>query len=307
VADFDSNSTIEDSLVSAMDAQDSGVTPEPTATQEPYTAPAQQESAPAPVESAPAKGNPAWEPLRTKLAPEAFSQIEPDLLEMDRLVQQRLTTLSQQQSALKGFERLAGQASPEQIEQQLQALAWMNANPKQLHEQLTAYLQQAGELEASGEPAPVGPDGQPEQFDITQHPRFQELAQQQAQLTQFFQQQQVAEQERQADSALETEIGQLKSAHPDLTDADVQEVMGRAYMRASQSGKAPSLEEAFADYDALRTRFMTTPRPGDSAPRLVPTSGGNPPAAPGQQRTVGQLSNREVEDVLADVLGRTLG
>ena len=81
----------------------------------------------------------------------------------------------------------------------------------------------------------------------------------------------------------------------------MKEIVNRALALSQQNpNRVVPLSEAADEFDSLRDRILSTPRPGDSAPKLLPTSGGNPGS--GQQRSVGELSRNETQDLIASYL-----
>ena len=84
---------------------------------------------------------------------------------------------------------------------------------------------------------------------------------------------------------------------------DMQEIIRTAAFLSSQSDKVVPLSVAADQFDALRERILTTPRPGDSAPKLLPTSGGSPSAQ--QNKSVGALSRNETQDLIAAFLSQS--
>jgi hypothetical protein len=81
----------------------------------------------------------------------------------------------------------------------------------------------------------------------------------------------------------------------------VREVLMRAAFQLQSSGKATKLSDVAQEYvDKTVNRIRAVPRPGDSAPRLLPTSGGMPG---GQQATpLGKLSRSDVQSLIASSL-----
>ena len=140
-------------------------------------------------------------------------------------------------------------------------------------------------------------------------PRFDQLAAQQEQMRQFLEMQQINEIQAQADSELASEIEDLTSSRGYSQD-DMREIISRAAFLSSQQDQNGNYKEvplsvAADEFDALRERILTTPRPGNSAPRLLPTSGGT--ALNNQNRSVGELSRGETQDLIASFLSQSNG
>ena len=104
--------------------------------------------------------------------------------------------------------------------------------------------------------------------------------------------------QQEADVALEQEINELKTAHPDFSEDDVREVLMRAAFQLQSTGKTAKLSDVAQEYvDKTVNRIRAVPRPGDSAPRLLPTSGGMPGGQ--QAKPLGKLSRDDVQNLIA--------
>lgn len=255
-----------------------------------------------------AEGNPAWNVFREKLDPITFRNIQDDLKAMDQSANQRITSLNEQYKPWKQFAD-AGQ-TPESIQQAVNIAQSLNEKPEEIYAALGAFLEREGRLPSKQELSQEVDDQKPVGQQQEDDPRFQQLAQQNQQMMQFLQGQQQQQITQRAEQAIDAEIKSLRTAHPELTDDDEKEVVRRAALIAQANfakgiQKAPTLEEAHADYAALRTRILTTPRAGDSAPQLLPPSGGVP--ASGNQRTLGQLSRDETQNLVADLIEKNRG
>jgi len=242
--------------------------------------------------------NPNWAALQEKLDPISFRNIQDDLKKMDAAANQRITSSNE---ALKPWKAFAEQGlNPQQIQQQLAIVKELNENPEKIYEALGTFLKDNGRLpnkqELKAEVAENAEDPEGEEED----PRFAALEQQQQQIADFIQAQAQAEVARQADAELDKEATALRAKYPDLSDADMQEVYQRSALIAERTKKTVTLEQGYADFAALRDRLISSPRPGASAPRLLPTNGGIPTQQP--QKTLGSLSRTETQNLIADLL-----
>lgn len=265
----------------------------------------QQEAVPeaTPEQKEAPKGNPAFESIRSQLDPISYSRIEGELKKFDQSAQQRVQASNE---ALKPWKAFADQGiTPDAVQNALRISHSLDENPAEVYKYLGDFLQQTGrmptnaEVKAASDAGEIGNDPENPQTD----PRIDELAEQQEQMRQFLANQQQQAVQHEADVALDNEISAFKTAHPDVTAADVQEILGRAAFVAQQNLSAgkqeiPSLEEVYTGwFSDLRNRFLSTPRPGDSAPKLLPTSGGMPSNAPAVG--LGQMSRQQVQDFIA--------
>lgn len=261
----------------------------------------QQQAQPTGQDQQQSQGNPAWAPIREALDPISFARIEAHLKEMDRQAQARITSVNQQFEPYKAH---LADRQPDFVQKALAYADQLDADPVAVYQMLGEFLKQTGQLPSADqlEEALEGADQQGQQPQAD--PRVDQL---QAQLQQL----EAAENQRRADAWLDSEKSKLMAAHPELIAEDVTEIIRRAAFVAQQNqgrpgAKVPTLEEAYQEFTALRNRILSQPRPADSAPQLVPTSGGTPPA-PGQQKSLGKLSRAETQDAVAALLEQHKG
>lgn len=247
-----------------------------------------------------AGGNPSWESLRSKLDPVTFKLIEPELRGFDSNAEKRISGLNQQ---LQGYKSLG---TPEQLKGYASIAQQIDAQPEVIYQALGQFLQQNGRLpQTAQEVAKVQSDAD-EQTDAQEtdplDQRLSLLQQQQEQMQAFLAQQEEQRLATEADTALDNEIGQLKQAHPDFQDADIQEVIQRAAFIAQSSGRIPPLAEVAKSYiENTVNRIRSIPRAGDSAPRLVPTNGGGVPQTQAQ-KPLGQRSSADIQALVAGLI-----
>ena len=238
--------------------------------------------------------NPAWEPIREKLGDAAFQLIQPELGKWDQGVNKRFETLNEQFAPYKEL------GTPEELSNYRSIVEQMDSNPEAMYEALGTFLQENGRMPSKAEAQDIA-DEIDEEESSPVDPRIDELAKGQEQIRQFLEQQQEAEIQAQAESELNQEISELE-AQGKYSKDDMQEIIRTAAFLSSQSDKIVPLSVAAEQFDALRERILTQPRPGDSAPRLLPTSGGN--ASSLQNKTMGQMSRNETQDLIAAVLSQ---
>ena len=238
-----------------------------------------------------AGGNPAWESLRTKLDPISFKCIEEDLKGWDKCAETRISTLNSQ---LKPYKDLG---EVEQLQSYAALAQQIDAQPEVIYEALGNFLRENGRMPETQEELQDAVDDT-EDGQEYRDPRFDELQKQQEQMRQFLEQQETVRMEQEADQALEQEIGQLQQSFPDFTNDDIQEVLMRAAFELN-NGSERKLDEIAKEYiEKTVNRIRAVPRPGDSAPRLLPTSGGVP-TNNGQGTPLGKMSRGDVQSLIA--------
>ena len=267
----------------------------PEGTEQPVTDPVEGASGPSDNqgESTSSGGNPAWETLRSKLDPISFSKIEDDLRGWDKSAETRIASVNQK---LSGYEKLG---SLEKLQTYASLAQRIDAEPEVIYDALGKFLQKTGRMPSKQELETVVEN---EEQQPTENPELAEIRAQQQRITEFFEQQREEQNRIQAENALNDEIEQLRQAHKDFTDEDVQEVIMRAAFAAQRDGKkVPTLEEAAAEYvEKVRNRILSTPRPGDSAPRLLPTSGGGTGST--ESVSLGKMSSNDIQSLVANLI-----
>jgi len=239
-------------------------------------------------------GNPAWDSLRSKLDPVSFHSIEEDLKSFDKNAESRISSLNQQ---LKQYNELG---SPEQLQNYAMIASRLDTEPEVIYNALGEFLKQNGRLPNTEQELQDAVDEEEatNESESPVDPRLAQLEQQQQQMQEFLAQQEQMRIQQEADSALEQEINELKQAHPEFSEDDVREVLMRAAFQLQSSGKTTKLSDVAQEYvDKTVNRIRAVPRPGDSAPRLLPTSGGMPGGQ--QAKPLGQLSRSDVQSLIA--------
>lgn len=262
------------------------------------------QAAPEQVDSTP-RINPAWEPIRSELGDPVFHKIAPHLKEFDSNHDRQISKLNEQYKWARDL--TAGGTTPEHVTAALQLARAIDESPEQVYERLGQFLKQEGrmpnsaaELEAkTDDPDDPGTDEQ-----VPEDPRIAQLLEEQQAMRAFLQQQEFERQSREADQVLDSELEALKAdADLNLSKDDIREVLQRAVYLTHTTGQQPPLAEVAKDYVAnVRNRILQTPRPGDSAPRLVPATGGN--AALTQAKSPGDLSRDETQDLIASLIAQ---
>lgn len=239
--------------------------------------------------------NPAWESLRTKLDPVSFHAIQDDLKNFDKNAESRISSLNQQ---LKQYSELG---SVEQLQNYAAIAQRLDTEPETIYNALGEFLRQNGRLpetEKELQDAVDQEEAVEESEQPTLDPRIAQLEEQQARIQEFFEQQEQARIQQEADAALDQELGELKQTYPDFTEEDVREVLMRAAFQLQTDGKAVKLQDVAKEYiDNTVNRIRAVPRPGDSAPKLLPTSGGLAQSA--QNTPLGKMSREDVQNLIA--------
>lgn len=241
--------------------------------------------------------NPAWEPIKEKLGDAAFQLIQPELSKWDTGVNKRFESINSEYAPYKDL------GTPEELNNYRAIVQQMDENPEAMYEALGNFLQENGRMPTKAEAQDIADDidsegSYSEEFD----PRIAELAQGQEAIMAFLEQQQEYELQMEAESELDSEIKDLVNSKG-YSEADMQEILRTAAFLSSQGDQFVPLAQAAEQFDSLRERILTTPRPGAFAPRLLPTSGGTPQGQ--SQKSVGEMSRNETQDLIAAFLSQS--
>lgn len=249
------------------------------------------------------KVNPAWEAIRSELGDPVFSKIAPHLKEFDSNHDRQISKLNNDYKWAKDL-TANGDVTPQHVQAALQLARAIDETPEQVYERLGQFLQQEGRMPSSAAELEAKTDDPEDEGQLPQDPRIAQLEQEQQAMRQFLQQQQFEQQAREADTRLDSEIDALKNdTSLNLSKDDMREILQRAVFVTHTSGKQPPLAEIAQDYvQNVRNRILQTPRPGDSAPRLVPASGGN--AAVAQRPNLGDMSRGDTQDLIASLIAQ---
>jgi hypothetical protein len=259
----------------------------------------QPQTSPPASEEQQSGGNPAWKTLLDKLPTEFHKMIEPDLKSWDDNFQSSLTKKADEvQSRYEPYNfLLENEVSPENVQAGLQLMSMIEADPQAFYKQMGEFYKdqwgdQGQEVSQGSEPQ-FSLDGDPNEqdFDITQHPKFQELSKNQEALATYLAQQIEKENEAKEAQALEAEETRLKEKYGEYDEEIV-------YALAVQTNIP--LEDAVKKFVGLRDKFASAPRANDSAPGVFAPSGGVPSSNPNP----GKLSDRDTRHLVAEFAAR---
>ena len=225
-------------------------------------------------------GNPAWNPVYEDvfgILPEGLHDPVKERLarhfsEWDKNVQGLTEKVHSEYSDYRPF-REAGWGGQE-LTQAAQLYQAMRSDPRAFYDNMREHYKFEAEQGQQG--------SQPgdNEYDLDEHgnpqpvddPRLQELAQGQATIAQYLAGQQQAQEAAEADAQLDHDVKSLKAKYGEFDEQYVFNVAATQF----QKGNANALEDAVKSYVGLQERVRSTPRPGDSAPLVMPTGGGVP-------------------------------
>lgn len=124
------------------------------------------------------------------------------------------------------------------------------------------------------------------------------------------QEQQAAQVQAQINTQVQNDIAAVTQAHPEYTKDDWQDIYRIADQQNRQLAEAGkddifTVQQAAEAFEGLRTRILTTSqRPGQTAPKLMPTGGSAPVEA--EKRKLSEIGSHAFADEIGDILASQL-
>lgn len=264
-----------------------------------------QTAAPGQEAQAPSGENPAWASLREKVDPITWeTSVKPYLAEQDLNVQKQFQSRAEELKQFEWAKELTSAGhDPSQIQQAITLAQHIQENPAEVYKYLGEHLQRTGQMPTASQVEDALNDDTPVEGAPADETDLQkQLREQQERFEEYVQQQEQDRLNQEADKAVEAEVSSLKTAHPEFSPDDIQEIITKAAGLGAATGVIPPLEEVAKQYQDFLNRVRQTPTPGDAAPTLLPTGGAAPATA--QKTSLGKLTNSQVEDFIAKGLSQ---
>lgn len=245
---------------------------------------------PAPTESTGPKINPAWNSLLEKLPGGLHNLVIPELQAWDKNFQEKTSEVQSRYSPYQSL--LDNGIPPERIETALGIASMLEQDPRKFYDEIGKYYEkewgqgQAGQQEQEDETFTLGDDTE---FDITKHPKFQELAQNQQVMTEFLAKQIEQERTAAAEAQIDQEVKDLTAKYGEFDEE---------WVFSLATAKEMPLEDAVKSYVEFVNKIKTTPRAGDSAPAVFTPSGGVPISAPDPAK----MSRKDTRSLVVQLL-----
>jgi hypothetical protein len=241
--------------------------------------------------------NPAWTEALSAI-PEQFHQtLTPHFQQWDQSAQQRIEQANSQVKTFEGFQPFIDSGiSPQDLEQAAQLAYMVQTDPQAVYN----ALQEAHGF-GSGETVSQEGEGEEEDPNAIQDPRFEQFVQQQQQMQQGLDlvaqtilQQEQAKVAQAADSKLDAEINELKQKYPHFDENYFLSLMAQG----------ASTEDASKAYAQLTQNILQqNPRP--FAPTVMGNSGGGT-GLPSQAIDPTKLGDKERRALVAQMVQQQL-
>lgn len=231
--------------------------------------------------------NPAWNSVLDKLPPEFHSQIIPTFQEWDKNFQSKTSEVQSQYEPYNFL--LENGVDPQRVQMALNLTNIIDADPRKFYDEMgNFYKDQWGQGQQGQEEEFQLSDAE-EDFDITKHPKFQELQQTIEAMSQGMQQKEQENLVKQAEAEVEQEVTQLKEKYGDWDEE---------FVFSLAVAKNLPLEDAVKAYQAKFGATQTQPKA--PAPTIFPTTNNSVPLA--QQVDPAKMNRQQTRQMVVDIL-----
>lgn len=241
--------------------------------------------------------NPAWDAMLQVIPETLRPGVVPYLRKWDENYQKVATDYA----PFKEFTKNG--VTPDNITEALQVREILLNNPRFLYDRMVQQFGSEWGVDAKPQEETTKPSEDAEGVadfgdDITKHPKFQEVAQQNQVIAQYLLAQENAKQAAAEDAALDQEWRGYAAKYPQLTNPDVERTI---FSVAAAQGL--SLENAVNWYLSTPMGKMQASNGQTRAPNVMPTSGGVPSTAV----DVGKLSDTDTRKLVTEFINASRG
>lgn len=219
--------------------------------------------------------NPAWNDALGVIPSQLHSQVIPHFQKWDQNFQSQIQKVHSQYEPYKPF--LEAGYQPDDINFGINLAQAIAQNPQQVAQALNEWIQaeygeeeQQGQNESTPQFDPNTPD-----FDITQHPAFQQQDQALRAMAEILLEQREQEQQAQADQELEQEISSLQEKFKDRGEFDLEFVLGVA-MNDPEMDLEKAVEKFYERRDAMLQQVRKPGPPVLGSGGTIPSGGFDP-------------------------------
>ena len=219
--------------------------------------------------------NPAWNDALGVIPSQLHSQVIPHFQKWDQNFQSQIQKVHSQYEPYKPF--LEAGYQPDDINFGINLAQAIAQNPQQVAQALNEWIQaeygeeeQRGQNESTPQFDPNTPD-----FDITQHPAFQQQDQALRAMAEILLEQREQEQQAQADQELEQEISSLQEKFKDRGEFDLEFVLGVA-MNDPEMDLEKAVEKFYERRDAMLQQVRKPGPPVLGSGGTIPSGGFDP-------------------------------
>lgn len=224
--------------------------------------------------------NPAWNDVLSALPPEYHEVVTPHFQQWDQSAQSRIEQANAKVSAYEPYQQFVDNGiTPDQLEQGLQLAYQVNANPEAVYRALAETYGYGGPPNAQSQ------EGEGEEAEVFQDPRFDQLQQGLDLVAQTVLQEQQRKLENEAEAQISSEIASLNEKHPGISEEFIVSLMVNGFDADAIGEKWNSISQNI---------LQTNPRP--FAPNVMGSSSGGTglPSQAINPRTLDEKATREL-------------
>lgn len=209
--------------------------------------------------------NPAWNNLLGKIPSSLHPAIIPELEQWDKNFQTKTSEVQSQYSPYQNL--IDNKIDPSRIQSALDIIGLIEQDPRKFYDEMGNFYKDQWDQGQQSQEEEEFSIGGAEEYDITQHPKFKELMQNQENMAQYFAQQAQKEQLAKAEQEVDAEVKTLSEKYGQFDENFV--------FSLAVAQNIP-LEAAVKVYVDHVNAIMTRQRPGDTAPSVFSGTGGVP-------------------------------
>lgn len=241
--------------------------------------------------------NPAWKSFMDVLPTSLHETVKPVLRDWDKNYQGVQQQYSEVQSKFSPYADIIEGADPEQLQSAMMIAQMIESDPRSFYDSMGDYYKdewgqgQQGQVDDGDEEFSISDPNHPD-FDITQHPKFQELMGNQQTMAEYLAGNIQQQQEAEAEADIDEEWNAAQEKHGNALDE--QSVFSLAL------GNKISIEQAADYYMQNVNKIRSQPRANGTAPRVVSPQGG----IPSTQTDPANMSDKETRSLVAQILAQ---
>jgi len=250
------------------------------------------------------KGHPAWQEILDVLPESLHSVVKPNLLEWDKGVQDKITSVRDEYSAYEDFRK--NEIPSETIEQSLWLLQNLQDDPEKVVKEIIEawgfqdkFNTAQQEVVTPTEPVVDPDDDSLDNFDITKHPDFLKMQETVNQMQSETTSQKEAKATEDATAQIDKQIEDLHTKHGEFDDMFV-----LAYMTQGQDG-ATAVKQYQDSVNQAAARIASTNKQTNEPDPVI--MGGNSATGSGiatEPTDFSKMKSSQREDLVAELLNK---
>lgn len=232
--------------------------------------------------------NPAWSPLLEKLPTSLHPLVTPELSKWDKNFQTKLQEVQSGYKPYEAYKEFVDAGVPvDQLQKAQHLYSLLKENPEFIYNQLKDFYGFDAEGQGQSQDEEVFDYSSPD-ADISQHPKFKELMENQQRMEQFLQSEHQTRQMQEAEQQIEKELASIKASNPDVDELRVIQTAMATGQNLTEAAKIVAAQD-----EAVLLRSRQNP------PAVMSSHGGIPAPEPTDPR---KLNNTDTRNLVASIL-----